>query len=76
MITEVEVLVILDRANTRHADRGFFAYVDGAGAVSIRHMAAAEASAFTIAGRVAFVLLPFDETTMAPTGTWLEEEEQ
>jgi len=75
MIDETEVLVILDRADTAHADRGFFAYVAGDGAVSIRHMAAAEAAAFTIAGRVAVVVLPFDEATMQRTGTWLEEEE-
>lgn len=77
MISEVEVLVVVDRGDFRYYDRGFFAYVAEDGAVTIRRMDGGSGDApppgFTIAGRVALVLLPFDEATMAKEGTFMED---
>jgi len=72
---DTEVLLVVDRAERSFSDRAFFAFADATtGALVVRRFdAAPPADAFSVAGRVVYVNLPYDPATQAPSGTWLEE---
>mmetsp|Transcript_8997 Transcript_8997/g.12490 ORF Transcript_8997/g.12490 Transcript_8997/m.12490 type:complete len:217 (+) Transcript_8997:59-709(+) len=69
---DTEVLCVCDRSQTDFSDRSFFAFADSNSNVSIGRFDHFDAS-FEVLARLVLVFLPFDPSTMAKSGTWLEE---
>lgn len=78
LIDENDCLCIIDRGEVDFSNRHFFCYADVNGNMSMRRMDGGYGDegpeSWTILGRVAVVMLPWDAASMAKKRMWIDDD--